>query len=293
MEKVSVIIPTYNRPKFLVEAIKSVLSQTKPCFEIIIINDASEDYTHEFLNELKLMSTKVHIITTSENSGVSACRNLGIEYSTGDFVFFLDDDDLLMPNMVQSMLNGFIEHEADILSCRTEVVSDSALITNEKLKTYNWQSTNEFSLYALESLSMEHICLYNPVIHSFMVRKEVIETLRFNDELSYGEDFLFWLQLAEKGTKFRKLKVVGVKYRLHGNSSTLDTELGKKLDYYRLLSLTVKLSPKALNILYFKKMILSLKNKMVMEFIKCLFLASVKPHYFMKHAIHYLRTTKS
>lgn len=94
MTKVSVIIPTYNRAHFLAEAIQSVLDQTFTDFELIIVDDGSTDNTEDIV--MKFKDPRIRYIN-QENSGVSAARNTGIKASDGEYIAFLDSDDIWLP----------------------------------------------------------------------------------------------------------------------------------------------------------------------------------------------------
>lgn len=105
--KVSVIIPTYNRPGYLAQAVHSVLQQTHPVFEIIIVDDRSSIIHRSKIEDLKQLDDRISVLHFPENKGVSVARNYGFEKSEGDFIIFLDDDDLLHPHMVESNLRVF------------------------------------------------------------------------------------------------------------------------------------------------------------------------------------------
>ena len=103
-DKVSVIIPTYNRFKYLLNSINSVRKQTYTNIEIIVINDCStqqEYYTHNFGSDVKI----IHLIKNSRFVTDFPCtgyvRNKGIEISTGEYIAFLDDDDIWLPNKLE------------------------------------------------------------------------------------------------------------------------------------------------------------------------------------------------
>ena len=91
MPKVSVIIPTYNRERFLPSAIKSVLKQTFTDFEVIVSDDKSTDHTKQIVRSFR--DERVKYILNEGNKGVSAARNSAILASKGDYIAFLDDDD--------------------------------------------------------------------------------------------------------------------------------------------------------------------------------------------------------
>jgi len=108
---VSVIIPTYNGADFLGEAIQSVLEQTYPNFELIVVNDASPDSTEEVVK--KFDDPRLKYIAHEKNSGVGQARYTGLQASTGEVIFLLDQDDYYHPEKLHSHM-AFLEHHPDV-----------------------------------------------------------------------------------------------------------------------------------------------------------------------------------
>jgi teichuronic acid biosynthesis glycosyltransferase TuaG len=100
---ISVIIPTYNRKEKALRAIKSVLEQDIKKLEVLVIDDGSTDGTSEYLNEQGL---PIKVIS-KENGGVSSARNLGIKSATGNYIAFLDSDDIWLPNKLNKQIKFF------------------------------------------------------------------------------------------------------------------------------------------------------------------------------------------
>lgn len=92
--KISVIIPVYNAEKYLAETLDSVLNQTFTDFEVIAVNDGSTDNSLNILNEYGNKDSRIKIFSNS-NSGVSTARNTGIEKASGEYICFIDADDLI------------------------------------------------------------------------------------------------------------------------------------------------------------------------------------------------------
>jgi len=107
--KISVIIPTYNGEKFITRAIESVLNQTTPVHEIIVINDGSTDQTHDVVQ--RYMDKIIYKMIP--NGGVSRARNIGIEISCGDWVAFLDSDDEWLLNKLEQQV-AFIKQYSEV-----------------------------------------------------------------------------------------------------------------------------------------------------------------------------------
>lgn len=105
MPRTSVVIPTFNRSRDVVRAARSVLAQTMPAFEILIVDDGSIDDTARVVADLPPPVRYLH----KDNGGVSSARNLGIRHASGEFIAFLDSDDYWEPNLIEQvtrMLNA-------------------------------------------------------------------------------------------------------------------------------------------------------------------------------------------
>ena len=112
-EKVTVVIPVYNKEKYLCGSISSILSQTYENFELLLIDDGSTDNSPEICDEFTNKDARVRTIH-KENGGVSSARNLGIESAEGSYITFLDADDELFPTALADMYFAAVENKADI-----------------------------------------------------------------------------------------------------------------------------------------------------------------------------------
>lgn len=102
---ISIIIPVYNRPKLVAECLDSVLAQTNPSWECIVVDDGSIDNTWEILKKYNSQDIRFKIFKRqTKPKGANACRNIGIENSRGNFLMFLDSDDILLPNCLTMRL---------------------------------------------------------------------------------------------------------------------------------------------------------------------------------------------
>ncbi len=112
--QLSIIIPTYNNADFLNKCIESVLSQNfNFTYEMIIINDGSTDHTNKVLDEYR--NKQCIKIIEQKNKGFSGARNTGIDFATGEYLMFLDSDDIILPNGINSLLSYAYQFEADIV----------------------------------------------------------------------------------------------------------------------------------------------------------------------------------
>ena len=114
--KLSIIIPIYNVEKYIRTTIESIYRQnlSNEEFEVILINDGSTDNSLEIINELSIKYNNI-IVLTQENQGPSIARNKGISIAKGEYIHFMDSDDIVMDSTLQKMLNTAIEYQLDIL----------------------------------------------------------------------------------------------------------------------------------------------------------------------------------
>ena len=114
--KVSVIVSVYNTEKYVQKCIDSILNQTYPNIELILIDDCSVDNSREILRKYKNKSNVI-LIENKKNSGLSYSRNVGLKNSTGEFIGYIDSDDYIDPDYYEKLVESIIEKQADIAVC--------------------------------------------------------------------------------------------------------------------------------------------------------------------------------
>lgn len=202
---VSIIIPCYNCELYVSECIESALNQSHNNIEIICINDGSTDGTEEILNKYskKYENIVVHHIP---NAGASAARNLGFDKSSGQYIQFLDADDILELNKIEKQLSGFGQ-DVDI------VVSDYETFSVDLANRINKKTFEKIENNALEVAITTVISTINP-----LYRRSVISENRYNENLGCAQDWEFNLRLVLKGFNFKYVSGNGFKIRRTENS---------------------------------------------------------------------------
>ena len=119
-EMVSIIIPTYNREKYIARAVQSILRQTYDRYEIIIVDDGSTDNTPEIIQKLKEKESRIRYIKLEQNQGASHARNVGMQEAKYDYIAFLDSDDEWLPNKLELQMRRMLEssEETGLVFCR-------------------------------------------------------------------------------------------------------------------------------------------------------------------------------
>jgi glycosyltransferase involved in cell wall biosynthesis len=184
MPTVSVIIPTYNRSRKLIRAVRSVLNQTFKDYEIIVVDDGSSDDTYE---ALALYMPLIQYIRQPVNRGVSAARNAGIKSAAAPWVALLDSDDYWIKEKLNVQME-FIEENPGTVACQTEEIwKRNGRHVNPK-RRHRKPSGNIFA----QSLKL---CLVSP--SSVILRKSLFDEVGLFDEtLPAAEDYDLWLRIT-------------------------------------------------------------------------------------------------
>ncbi len=204
-EKVSVIIPFYSHKEWLEEAISSVVAQTHKNIEIIVINDGSAEDVRSLIDKYK---GKI-VYLEQANRGAAAARNRGIEAATGEYIAFLDADDLWIPEKTEVQLKEIKRFEAKWIHSG---YNRFGAMQQEKYIDNSWFVGQVFP----------KIFARNPIATPcVMVEASLLKDnseLRFKEEYRYGEDAYLWTEIA----KWHKLYCVAkplVKVRMHGTNA--------------------------------------------------------------------------
>ncbi|WP_375512531.1 glycosyltransferase family 2 protein [uncultured Nostoc sp.] len=207
MSNVSVIIPTYQRANLVSETIESVLVQTYTDYEIIVVNDGSTDNTREVLARFGNRITVIH----QENKGPSVARNTGIMASQGQYIAFIDDDDLWVPNKLEKQVSCF-ESNPNI-----GLVYSNILFFNDYHVSADIWPKRSHPPGVLKNWMLFELN-FIPIL-SVMVRRECLDEVGlFDQTLKYCEDYDLWLRIIEKFSVHFLNKPLGF-YRLSSTNS--------------------------------------------------------------------------
>jgi glycosyltransferase involved in cell wall biosynthesis len=216
---VSVIIPVYNRPVQILRSVQSVIEQKYDNFECIVVDDGSTDETPSVLQSL---GKKIRVITT-ENRGVSAARNIGVEKSVGDFIAFLDSDDEWKPLKLKNQMAHLLENSWQITQTDEIWIRNGNFLNKKKKHT---KPEGDIFLQSLE------LCCVTP--SAVLIKKDLFEKYGgFDESLPACEDFDLWIRMS-LNERFGLLNAkLVVKYGGHSDQLSATPTLDK----YRILSL--------------------------------------------------------
>jgi len=217
----SVLIPTYNGERFIEETVESVLKQTFTDFEIIIVNDGSNDTTGQIIAKLKKKDARIKIITTS-NSGIpAATTNVGVDAAKGNYIAFLDHDDIWKHHKLMALYDtftknpevGFIISNVEVLDEKDKSITVStAPIQGNKLSSENVLSGNYFNTFSM-----------------LAINREVIDKIGYLDTNFFVfADFEIIIRMVSRSIPFLFLEEPLVTYRIHQNNTSTIVKSGNK-----------------------------------------------------------------
>lgn len=203
---VSIIIPCYNQAHYLGQTLESALNQSYSCVEVIVVNDGSTDNTAHVASQF--LPQIVYI--EQANAGLSAARNSGLERATGNFVVFLDSDDLLQHDMISKCLLAIKASEAQIAICSYETFRE---------ETENRLQQRQVVVPHHSNCLAEILCETGFAVHCAMVDRELLPSPRpFDERLPSNEDLDLWWRLALLRPRTIRVSEVGALYRQHSTS---------------------------------------------------------------------------
>tara|TARA_B110001452_G_scaffold253508_1_gene244290 strand:+ start:8862 stop:10181 length:1320 start_codon:yes stop_codon:yes gene_type:complete len=225
----SIIIPVYNSKKYFKECLKSVIDQDFNNYEVIIINDASNDGSRKIFNDFRKISTKIKIIENKKNLGVSISRNKGIVQSVGKYIIFLDSDDILQPNILKrlylhtssTMTNIVVlEHNELKNNHKNSIIRES-----EKKGFFTKQAFSKKKVHLISLV--KNFKLFNPLCYNFLInRKFLLKKKIFFEDIRIHEDHLFISRLF-----YCREKVTYPGIVTHSRRSTGLESLGRSVGY--------------------------------------------------------------
>ena len=224
---VSVLMPAFNAEKHIAQAIESILRQTYPHFELLILNDGSVDQTKNILNQFE--DERMIRIDLPENQGLVQARNLLVGAAKGDYIAFLDADDIALPNRLQLQVSFLESHKADICGG----AYDSLYEASGKLKA----SKERYSDADIRALMTVCSPLCNPAV---MSRAEIFKKHPYQAGKDFAEDYSLWAELALAGYRFANLREKLITYRIHAKqtSQVQNSETNRIFNHSRSAYLT-------------------------------------------------------
>ena len=201
MKLVSIIIPYFKKKKYILTTIRSALNQTYSKFEIILIYDDEDKRDLDYINKLKRLDNRIKIIINKKNIGAGFSRNKGIKFSKGDYIAFLDADDIWYPSKLNKQINFMIKNKYNITHTSYEIFNE---VKSQKPKVRKASPIVSFN----ELLNSCDIGLSTVV-----VKKNLLKNNFKFPNLKTKEDYVLWLKFLKKGIKIFAINKTLVKWR--------------------------------------------------------------------------------
>ncbi len=237
-ELISVIVPVFNGEKYLEATIKSILQQTFSDFELWLIDDGSTDSTPKMCDALAEMDSRIKVVH-QKNGGVSAARNEGLLRAKGEYICFVDADDYIEPDMLETLYSNAKEFDVDISCCgimqkTLDGRENRAFCTGEKI--YITDKKDLVEKFFTNPIYKE--VLYGP--YNKLIKRDLVKSVFFNEQFKIGEDLLFSFECIEKMSSFYFENKGLYHYIKREGSATTSSFSFKRFDYIYVADILLK-----------------------------------------------------
>ncbi len=197
---VQIIIPVYNAEKTLPKCLDSLLGQSFTDWQALLINDTSCDKSSAIMEAYAAKDGRFRIIEAEKNGGAAKARNLGLEKADAEYIAFLDADDFWEPEMLSVLYGIAKEKDADVVQCRFiydfpdgKQILPRGTFTKDRLLFGH--GLRKVYLRMMTGINMNHVCIK-------LIRREVMEGLRFDTTLPTAEDLAFCIEMFKKVRRY-------------------------------------------------------------------------------------------
>lgn len=221
--RVSIVMPVYNGEKYLQESVESILNQTFPDFEFIILDDGSLDSTPRLLADYAERDARLVIHRFAENQGLASALNFGIHQARGEYIARMDIDDVSLPERLEKQVN-FMDAHSEIGVCST----GAEFIGERRTKKWHYDTSHD-AIHA-------HMLFVNAIGHpTVMLRTSVMRKyeLEYDPSVRYAQDYELWSRTITK-TRFANLPQILLKYRVHSASISVKHSVQQLQMYSRI-----------------------------------------------------------
>lgn len=207
MNKVSIIMPSYNAAKFIAAAIQSVIEQTYSNWELLITDDCSKDDTINIIKKFQEIDNRIQLFSTGKNSGAAVARNISLQNATGKYIAFLDSDDTWISNKLETQIKFMEKKNIAFSFSNYSVMKEDGTLTGN-------------IIHAPKVIGY-HGYLRNTIIGCLTVIIDREKTGNFlMPNIKTSEDMALWLDIMKRGYKAWGLQVPLAQYRVVSNSLT-------------------------------------------------------------------------
>lgn len=204
---VSIVIPVYNIPNnYLERCISSVIKQSYKHIEIIIVNDCSPNLENDkTIRSFFQIDSRIHYINLKSNRGVSNARNIGLKQANGAWITFVDADDVILQNAIETMLIEALENQVEVVMSNIQFDNDEEridfFVLNQKYKKIQDCRKHQYMVNTLKNFQLS--------IWGKLYKRSILDNIEFPDEITHFEDFIFLWEVILRHPKYVVLDKVG------------------------------------------------------------------------------------
>lgn len=254
---ISILLTTYNSSRYILDTLKSINNQTFKNWELIVIDDCSNDNTVRIIKKFFLNKKKILIIRNNKNSGGPAYpRNIGIEKARRKFLAFIDDDDIWHPRKLEIQYKLMLIRKYDLVSTSKYNFKNIREINNDiNYKNLSYRMIKEINFTLLLQRNIIPLS-------SILVKKKIV--LKFNQEKNFHgvEDYLFLLNLLHNKIKVCKILKNLVFYRIGKNNLFSSSKLNMSIGVIRVLW-NMKINKKISFLCFFKSVFFNFYRRLI------------------------------
>ncbi len=243
---VSIVMPSYNTARYIEETIKSVLGQTYPFWELIIVDDCSTDSTDEVVKQF-LSDERIKYLKNEKNSGAAVSRNYALRMAKGKWIAFLDSDDLWEPQKLETQIE-FMKKNDYKFTC-----TDYRIQLNGKWLPYIYTSPNKITEF-----KMKNYCYFSTI--TVMYDREYIGLIQI-ENVKKNNDYAMWLKIIKKAPCYR-LPVSLSSYIKHEGSISSGGKMKLIKHHYILWRIAEKKNPVSASFLTLRNLFFGVIKKL-------------------------------
>lgn len=215
---ISILIPVYNVEAFVQDAVLSICNQTYKNIEIIVVDDCSTDGTYNVVAELAQTDSRIKLFKNEKNSKIVKTLNFALQQATGDFIARMDGDDICSSDRLEKQLHFLLQNlEYDLVGSHVYTIDENdQIIGKQKMPT--------------SAIKIEKIIKYiSPVLHIWLAKRSVYETLEGYREIPGAEDYDFLLRMHSLNLKFTNLDSFDYSVRIRNGNTTSTIGFNQRL----------------------------------------------------------------
>lgn len=222
--KVSIIMPVFKTEPYIEKTIQSVLKQSYPNIELLCVNDDTPDGAFEICRKYQKKYHWIKLVDNNGNRGVEYTRNRGLDEMSGEYVLFLDSDDIISPDMIETMVDTAMQEDSDVVmsAYSTMVDGKDIPVLVESASTFDCtMDIKTFAALCLEPIEWKILCCIGTKLYKTQIIRDT--HLRFDTTYKYNEDGAFVLSFLLCCSRVSYLNEPYYKYRIRSSGSTMSS----------------------------------------------------------------------